>query len=62
MIAIVGMTATGQIAISLLPPTGTPGDTIFRQTAGSGSVTVSVDTAPGTGNAFNGRYTVLRYS
>jgi hypothetical protein len=61
-IPILGMTATGQLGITPLPPTGNIADAVFTQTPGTGTVRISVLTAPGAGNSFNGCYTILRFS
>jgi len=59
-ITVAGMTAAGQLSIGTLPPTGDPGDCVFTQTPSTGKVRISVATAPGAGNAFNGNWTLVR--
>jgi len=54
VIPVIGLTATGQVYITLIAPTGNPGDTIFTETYTDNQVTVSVDSPPGFGQAFNG--------
>ena len=61
-ILVPNMTPTGQIDLLLLPSTGAPSDPVFYADFSTpGQVVVSVGSAPGTGNAYNVRYTVTRY-
>jgi hypothetical protein len=59
-IAVTGMTATGQVILGVLAPTGTPTEAIYWTTYAAGSFTIHSSVAPGTGNAYNFRWTLVR--
>lgn len=58
-IPILGLTAVGHLIVSLLPSTG--GDTIYRTKPMQDEAVISVDSPPGAGNAYNGRWSLWRF-
>jgi len=61
-ITVAGMASTGQVILGFLAPTGTPTVPFYWVTYSSGSFTINVDVAPGAGNAYNFRWTMVRLS
>lgn len=59
-VAVAGLTATGQVILGFNAPTGTPTTPFYWETYAAGSFTINVDFAPGEGNAFNFRWTLVR--
>jgi hypothetical protein len=63
IIPITGLTASGRCAVGQLPPTGAPGDAIFIEDySTAGQLRIYVAAAPGTGNAYNGHWTLQKLS
>lgn len=61
-ITVTGLTSTGFVHVQVLTPTGTPGDVFPVVAYSNGSFSISNSVAPGTGNAWNFRWTLARLS
>lgn len=61
-VSVAGLTATGQVILGFGAPTGTPSAPFYWETYAAGAFTINVDVAPGAGNAFNFRWTLVRLS
>jgi hypothetical protein len=59
-ISVAGMTSTGQVILGFLEPTGTPTEPTYWTTYTNGSFTIHTSVAPGAGNAYNFRWTLVR--
>lgn len=61
-VTVTGLTSTGHVNIQVLTPTGSPGDVFPVISYATGSFTITSSSAPGTGNAWNFRWTLDRLS
>lgn len=59
-VSVAGMTATGQVILGFLAPTGSPTEPTYWASYASGAFTIHSNVAPGTGNAYNFRWTLVR--
>ena len=55
-----GMTTTGQVILGMLAPTGAPTEPTYWVTYAAGAFTIHTSVAPGTGLAYNFRWTLVR--
>jgi hypothetical protein len=61
-VAVSGMTATGQVILGFLAPTGSPTEPTYWVSYAAGAFTIHTSVAPGAGNAYNFRWTLVRLS
>lgn len=59
-VSVAGMTATGQVILGFLAPTGSPTEPTYWASYAAGAFTIHSNVAPGTGNAYNFRWTLVR--
>ena len=59
---VTGLTSTGHVNIQVTAATGTPGDVFPVVTYATNTFTITTSSAPGTGNAWNFRWTLIRTS
>ena len=61
-VSVAGIMATGQVILGFLAPTGSPTEPTYYASYATGSFTIHTSVAPGTGNAYNFRWTLVRLS
>lgn len=59
-VSVAGMTATGQVILGFLAPTGSPTEPTYWASYAAGAFTIHSNVTPGTGNAYNFRWTLVR--
>lgn len=59
-VTVAGMTSGGQVIIGFLSPTGSPTEPTWTESYAAGKFTITTSVAPGVGNAYNFRWTLVR--
>jgi hypothetical protein len=62
VVNVAGMTSGGHVILGFLAPTGSPTEPTYWASYASGAFTIHTSVAPGTDNAYNFRWTLVRLS